>query len=63
MPRHFYSIYGPSITEFLTLKRSLGFKYKSGEYELGKLDKIAHKRGKLKWYHQRTGRCCWDKGA
>jgi integrase len=44
MPRHFYSIYGPSITEFLILKRSLGFKYQAGEYELGKLDKIAHKR-------------------
>ena len=44
MPRHFYSIYGPLITEFLTLKRSLGFKYQSGEYELSKLDKIAYKR-------------------
>ena len=41
MSRYFYSIYGPSITNFLALKRSLGFKYKAGEYELGKLDKIA----------------------
>lgn len=44
MPRHLYSIYGPSITEFLALKKGLGFKYHAGEYELGKLDKIAHQR-------------------
>jgi integrase len=44
MPRYFYSIYGPSICDFLSLKRSLGFKYHAGEYELGKLDKIAHER-------------------
>lgn len=44
MSRHFYSIYGPSITAFLSLKRSLGFKYQAGEYELAKLDKIAHQR-------------------
>jgi integrase/recombinase XerD len=44
MSRHFYSIYGPSIAEFLSLKRSLGFKYQAGEYELAKLDKIAHQR-------------------
>ena len=41
MSKHFYSIYGPSINQFLLLKRSLGFKYQAGEYELGKLDKIA----------------------
>jgi integrase len=41
MSSHFYSVYGPSIKDFLALKRSLGFKYKAGEYELGKLDKIA----------------------
>jgi integrase/recombinase XerD len=44
MSRHFYSIYGPSIIAFLSLKRGLGFKYLAGEYELGKLDKIAHQR-------------------
>lgn len=44
MSRHFYSIYGPSIKKFLSLKRSLGFKYKAGEYELGKLDNIAFQR-------------------
>jgi len=44
MSKHFYSIYGPSIKDFLSLKRSLGFKYEAGEYELGKLDKIAHQR-------------------
>ncbi len=46
MSRHFYSIYGPSIKNFLSLKRSLGFKYQAGEYELGKLDKIAFQREK-----------------
>jgi integrase/recombinase XerD len=44
MSKHFYSIYGPSIKNFLSIKRSLGFKYQAGEYELGKLDKIAHQR-------------------
>jgi integrase/recombinase XerD len=44
MSRHLYSIYGPSIENFLSLKRSLGFKYQAGEYELGKLDKIAFQR-------------------
>jgi len=44
MSKHFYSIYGPSINNFLSVKRSLGFKYKAGEYELGKLDKIAFDR-------------------
>jgi len=44
MSKHFYSIYGPSIKNFLSLKRSLGFKYQAGEYELGKLDNIAHQR-------------------
>lgn len=44
MSKHFYSIYGPSIQNFLSLKRSLGFKYEAGEYELGKLDKIAYLR-------------------
>lgn len=44
MNKHFYSIYGPSIKTFLSLKRSLGFKYEAGEYELGKFDKIANQR-------------------
>ena len=44
MSRHFYSIYGPSIVNFLSLKRSLGFKYQAGEYELAKFDKIAFQR-------------------
>jgi integrase/recombinase XerD len=44
MNKHFYSIYGPSIKTFLSLKRSLGFKYQAGEYELSKLDKIAFQR-------------------
>ena len=44
MNRHFYSIYGPSIINFLSLKRSLGFKYEAGEYELAKFDKIAFQR-------------------
>jgi integrase/recombinase XerD len=44
MSKHFYSIYGPSIKNFLSLKRSLGFKYQAGEYELGKLDNIAFQR-------------------
>ena len=44
MSKHFYSIYGPSIKNFLSIKRSLGFKYEAGEYELGKLDKIAHQK-------------------
>jgi len=44
MSKHLYSIYGPSIKDFLSLKRSLGFKYQAGEYELGKLDKIASDR-------------------
>jgi len=44
MSKPFYSIYGPSIKEFLSVKRSLGFKYKAAEYELGKLDIIAFKR-------------------
>lgn len=44
MSKHFYSIYGPSIKNFLSVKRSLGFKYEAGEYELGKLDKIAFQR-------------------
>lgn len=44
MSRHFYSVYGPSIVDFLSLKRSLGFKYEAGEYELAKLDKIAFQR-------------------
>src|ERR1700748_2830650 len=47
MSRHFYSIYGPSIIAFLSLKRGLGFKYLAGEYELGKLDKIAHQREEI----------------
>lgn len=40
MSKHFYSIYGPAIKNFISLKRSLGFKYQAAEYELGKLDKI-----------------------
>ncbi len=44
MSRHFYSVYGPSIKDFLSLKRSLGFKYRVGEYELGKLDNMAFQR-------------------
>lgn len=44
MSRHFYSIYGLSIINFLSLKRSLGFKYQAGEYELAKFDKIAFQR-------------------
>ena len=44
MSRHFYSVYGPSIVDFLSLKRSLGFKYEAGEYELAKFDKIAFQR-------------------
>lgn len=44
MSKPFYSIYGPSIKEFLSVKRSLGFKYQAAEYELGKLDKIAFER-------------------
>jgi len=44
MSKPFYSIYGPSIKEFLAVKRSLGFKFQAAEYELGKLDKIAFKR-------------------
>src|SRR6266487_2614922 len=44
MSKHFYSIYGPLIKNFLSLKRNLGFKYEAGEYELGKLDTIAHQR-------------------
>ena len=44
MSRYFYSIYGPTINDFLFLKRNLGFKYQTGEYELGKLDKIACQR-------------------
>lgn len=45
MSKPFYSIYGPSIKEFLSVKRSLGFRYLAAEYELGKFDKIAFKRG------------------
>jgi integrase/recombinase XerD len=41
MSKPFYSIYGPLIKEFLSVKRSLGFKYQAAEYELGKFDKIA----------------------
>jgi site-specific recombinase XerD len=44
MSKHLYSIYGPSIKNFLSLKRGLGFKYQAGEYELGKLDKVAFQR-------------------
>ena len=44
MSKPFYSIYGPLMKEFLSVKRSLGFKYQAAEYELGKLDKIAFKR-------------------
>ena len=44
MSNHFYSIYGPLIKNFLSLKRSLGYKYEAGEYELGKFDKIALQR-------------------
>jgi integrase/recombinase XerD len=44
MHKHYYSIYGPLIKTFLILKRSLGFKYQAGEYELSKLDKIAFQR-------------------
>lgn len=44
MNRHFYSIYGTSIIDFLSLKRNLGFKYQAGEYELAKFDKIAFQR-------------------
>lgn len=44
MYRHFYSIYGPFIMDFLLLKRSLGYKYSAGEYELGKFDRIASQR-------------------
>lgn len=44
MSKPFYSIYGPSIKEFLSVKRSLGFKYQAAEYELGKFDKIAFER-------------------
>ncbi|MFO7745106.1 MAG: hypothetical protein R6V36_06970 [Psychroflexus sp.] len=44
MSKPFYSIYGPSIKEFLSVKRSLGFKYQAAEYELGKLDQIAFER-------------------
>lgn len=44
MSKPFYSVYGPSIKEFLDVKRSLGFKYQAAEYELGKLDKIAFNR-------------------
>lgn len=44
MSKPFYSIYGPLIKEFLSIKRSLGFKYQAAEYELGKLDKIAFAR-------------------
>lgn len=41
MNKPFYSIYGPLIKEFLSVKRSLGFKYQAAEYELGKFDKTA----------------------
>ncbi|MFC2086701.1 tyrosine-type recombinase/integrase [Bacteroidota bacterium] len=47
MSKPFYSIYGPLIKEFLSVKRSLGFKYQAAEYELGKLDKIAFKRDEI----------------
>lgn len=44
MSKQFYSVYGPSIKQFLCIKRNLGFKYLAAEYELGKLDKIASQR-------------------
>jgi len=44
MSKHFYSIYGPSIKDFLSMKRSLGFKYQAGEYEMSKLDDMAFQR-------------------
>src|SRR5690606_22479236 len=44
MSKPFYSVYGRSIKEFLSVKRSLGFKYQAAEYELGNFDKIAYKR-------------------
>jgi integrase len=44
MSKPFYSVYGPSIKEFLIVKRNLGFKYRAAEYEMGKFDKIAFQR-------------------
>jgi integrase len=44
MNNFYYSIYGPSIEQFLDLKRSLGYKYKEADGVLAKFDKIAMDR-------------------
>ena len=43
MANYYYSVYAAHIKQFLDLKRKLGFKYKSEEYYLREIDRIAIK--------------------
>jgi integrase/recombinase XerD len=44
MSKHFYSVYATYMKELVELKRSLGFKYISGEFVLSVLDKFSTER-------------------
>lgn len=44
MSNFYYSIYGPSIEQFLDLKRSLGYKYKDADWVFARFDKLAMDR-------------------
>jgi len=46
--RDFWSIYAPHLTDFIDLKRSLGFKYKEGESILSSFDKYIIEQGETK---------------
>jgi len=46
--RDFWSIYAPHLTDFIDLKRSLGFKYKEGESILSSFDKFIIEQGETK---------------
>jgi integrase len=45
MNRIYYSIYGPFINKFISLKNSLGYQYKDAGYALAQLDSMALKKG------------------
>lgn len=44
MDRFYQSVYGPFIEQFIELKKSLGYQYKGGIFQLGRFDKLAADR-------------------
>ena len=44
MIKHYKSIYGLHIKQFIEMKRALGFKFQSGAVSLAQIDRLAAER-------------------